>query len=209
MAVVSISRQYGAGGRVVGEMVARRLGYKLLEREIINAVAQQSGVPASYVQEVEKSVGDHLARIISEWVSTNPLLRNLPDPTAEFDEDKYRDSVRQIILTAAKQGNVVFVGRGSQYILADDPRTVRIMLVAREEDRIDFLMRHFSLDRERAETVVRKEEKKRLAFLRGFGGLEPDDPMLYHLIINTSLVTPEKAADFICRLAMSQDYAGA
>ncbi len=206
MAVISISRQYGAGGTLVADIVARRLGYKLVEREIINQVAKEGGVSSKWVEEVEKGAGDRLARLLSEWVATNPMMRNLPDPTTEFDEDQYRQYLRQVITRTAQGGNVVFVGRGSQYILRDFPGAVRCYLVADEEDRIASLIERFKVSRERAEAVVRREEKKRLAFLRSFRGPAPEDPTLYHLVINTSLVRHEKAADFVCRLAAEQEF---
>lgn len=206
MAVISISRQYGAGGTVVADDVARRLGYKLVEREIINQVAKEGGVSSKWVEEVEKGAGDRLARLLSEWVATNPMVRNLPDPTVEFDEDQYRQYLWQVITRTAQEGNVVFVGRGSQYILREFPGVVRCYLVAGEEERIASLVSRFEVSRERAELVVRREEKKRLAFLRAFKGPDPEEPTLYHMVINTGLVRHEKAADFVCRLAAEQEF---
>lgn len=81
---------------------------------------------------------------------------------------------------------------------------VRVLLVASEEDRIERLMRHYQLDREHAEQVARREEKKRLAFLRAFAAGEPDDPGLYHLVINTSLVKLDLAADLVTQVAQAQ-----
>lgn len=205
MAVVSISRQYGAGGQVIGEMVAQRLGYRLVNRTILTEVAKKAGVSLHSVEDAEKEAGGLLSRLMAELVKASPYVRNLPDYSATFDEDDYRAFLRRVISEMAAQGSLVIIGRGSQFVLQDHPATVRVMLVAREEDRITRLMSHYQLDRQRAEQVARREEKKRIAFLKAFDrASDPDDPALYHLVLNTSLVSLELAADVIAQLARAQ-----
>lgn len=204
MAVVSISRQYGAGGRVVGEKLAERLGYRLVDRAILTEVAKKAGVTVRSVQDVEHEAGGLLSRLVNELVKSSPYVRNLPDYSATFDEENYRAFLRKVIGEMAAAGNVVLLGRGSQLILRNNPAVVRVLLVAAEEDRIQRLMRHYKLDREKAEQVGRREEKKRLAFLRAFGAGEPDAAGLYHLVINTSLVNLDLATDLITEVVKAQ-----
>ncbi|MFH1060361.1 MAG: cytidylate kinase-like family protein [Pseudomonadota bacterium] len=204
MAVVSISRQYGAGGRIMGEKIAEKLGYRLVDRAILTEVAHKAGVSVRSVQDVEQEAGGLLSRLVNELVKASPYVRNLPDYSATFDEEAYRAFLKKVIGEMAGQGNLVVVGRGSQLILRDTPGVVRVLLVASEEDRIERLMRHYKLDREHAEQVARREEKKRLAFLRAFAAGEPDDPSLYHLVINTSLVKLDLAADLVTQVAQAQ-----
>jgi len=205
MAVVSISRQYGAGGQVIGEMVAQRLGYRMVNRAILTEVAQKAGVSLRSVEDAEKEAGGLLSRLVAEVVKASPYVRNLPDYSATFDESDYRAFLKRVIADMAAQGSLVIIGRGSQFVLRDHPGAVRVMLVAQEEDRIKRLMSHYRLDRERAEQVARREEKKRIAFLKAFDATrDPDDPGLYHLVLNTSLVSLELAADFIAQLARAQ-----
>jgi cytidylate kinase len=142
---------------------------------------------------------------VAEVVKASPYVRNLPDYSATFDESDYRAFLKRVIADMAAQGSLVIIGRGSQFVLRDHPGAVRVMLVAQEEDRIKRLMSHYRLDRERAEQVARREEKKRIAFLKAFDATrDPDDPGLYHLVLNTSLVSLELAADFIAQLARAQ-----
>ncbi len=205
MAVVSISRQYGAGGQVIGEMVAQRLGYRLVNRAILTEVAQKAGVSVRSVEDAEKEAGGLLSRLVSELVKSSTYVRNLPDYSATFDENDYRAFLKRVISDMAAQGSLVIVGRGSQFVLRDHPGAVRVMLVAQEEDRIARLMSHYKLDRDKAEQVARREEKKRIAFLKTFdSSRDPDDPSLYHLVLNTSLVGLELAADIIAQLARAQ-----
>jgi cytidylate kinase len=204
MAVVSISRQYGAGGRAVGEKIAERLGYRLVDRAILTEVARKAGVTVRSVQDVEQEAGGLLSRLVNELVKASPYVRNLPDYSATFDEEAYRAFLRKVIGEMAAQGNVVIIGRGSQLILRDNPAAVRVLLVAKEEDRIQRLMRHYKLEREKAEQVARREEKKRQAFLKAFEAGDPADASLYHLVINTSLVNLDLAAGLVTKVVQAQ-----
>lgn len=204
MAVVSISRQYGAGGRMMGEKIAEKLGYRLVDRSILTEVAKKAGVTVRSVEDVEQEAGGLLSRVVNELVKTSLYVRNLPDYSATFDEGAYREFLVKVIGEMAAQGNLVIIGRGSQIILRDTPGVVRVLLVASEDDRIERLMRHYKLDRERAEQVAKREEKKRLAFLKAFAAGEPDAPGLYHLVINTSLVSLDLAADLVTQVARAE-----
>lgn len=90
MAVVSISRQYGAGGRMMGEKIAEKLGYRLVDRAILTEVAHKAGVSVRSVQDVEQEAGGLLSRLVNELVKASPYVRNLPDYSATFDEEAYR-----------------------------------------------------------------------------------------------------------------------
>lgn len=200
MAVVSISRQYGAGGVKLGMKLAERLGYQFVDRNLLGQVAEQANVSLKWVEEVEKEAGGLMARFVAEWARQHPYVRNIPDASTRFDETAYRAFLTRVISNLAAGDRVVFMGRGSQYILRDNPRAVRISLVASEATRIAKLMEHYGVDRAKAEHVVNKEEKRRLAFLGGFGEGKSEDPTCYHAVLNTGLVHQDDAVEFICGL---------
>ncbi|ADK84819.1 conserved hypothetical protein [Desulfarculus baarsii DSM 2075] len=200
MAVVSISRQYGAGGVKLGMKLAERLGYQFVDRNLLGQVAEQANVSLKWVEEVEKEAGGLMARFVAEWARQHPHVRNIPDASTRFDETAYRAFLTRVISNLAAGDRVVFMGRGSQYILKNNPKAVRISLVASEQTRIANLMEHYSVDRAKAEHVVNKEEKRRLAFLCGFGEGKSEETACYHAVLNTGLVHQDDAVDFICKL---------
>lgn len=200
MAVVSISRQYGAGGARIGLMLAERLGYQFVDRNLLGKVAEEANVSLKWVEEVEKEAGGLLARFVAEWARQHMYVRNIPDASTRFDESAYRAFLTRVITNLAAGDRVVFMGRGSQFILKNHPKAVRIYLVAPEKVRVSKLMEHYGVDVAKAEHVVNKEEKKRLAFLSGFGDGKSDDPVNYHAVINTGLVNQDDTVDFICKL---------
>jgi cytidylate kinase len=206
MAVVTIARQYGAGARLVGKMVAEQLHYQLVDKEVLHTVARKAGVLVNTVGDIERTSGDMLIRIFNEIYSTSSLTRHVPGVANEFDEGKLRVFLRQTIKEIAARDEVVIIGRGGHFILKDEPRVVRIYLVADERDRVRHMMDQDGVDEERALQIARKEEKKRVAFLQGFDeDIDPDNPTLFHLIINTSLVDYNLACQMICQLVQAKE----
>ena len=200
MAVVTIARQYGAGARFIGKMVAEQLRYQLVDKEILFSVARKAGVLVETVGEIERTSGDMVMRIFNEIYATDSRTRHVPGVASEFDEGKLRIFLRQTIKEIAARDRVVIIGRGGHFILKDQPSVVRIYLVANEQDRVRHIMDQDGVDEERAQFIARKEEKKRIAFLRGYEDTDPDNPSLFHLVINTSLVDYTLACQMICQL---------
>jgi cytidylate kinase len=200
VAVITIARQYGAGGRLVARMIAERLGYSLYDKHMLHEVAQQAGVGIEAVEDLDQSVGDKLMHLIEEIVSSTPLIRGAVGISTDFDEDKLRTFLIRIIREIAAKDNAVIIGRGGPLVLQNHPKTLRIYMVAAEKDRVENLMKDHGLERKKAEQVAIKEEKRRLSYLQNFDMGDPKDPALYHLVINTSLVDQLAAVDMICLL---------
>ena len=201
MAIVTISRQYGAGGVRVGKLVADRLGYRLIDQTILNRIAKDAKVPVKSVREIERTAGDFWNALFTEIAANLTIVRHVPGIKSEFGEDKYRLFLKKAMSEIASQGNAVIIGRGGQMVLKDHPKTLRFYLVAKDEDRVNYLMQGYGYNREKAETVAIKQEKKRLAFVEGFGCGDPDDAKHYHMVFNTSIVRDELISEFICSLA--------
>ena len=101
----------------------------------------------------------------------------------------------------AEEDNVVFLGRGSQFILQDNPNVLHVLVVADLEDRIKFIENIWNKSRREAEKAIQTREKRRDAFLKYFNKGHPNSLGLYHLIINTSKMEIDEAEDLIVWLA--------
>ncbi len=200
MAVLSISRQYGAGGKTLGEMVARKLGFAFRTQEIVNRVAEMANVSPEYVEGIHREAGGRLMRTLHTLVPSEFVDRHVGEDKTDFDEKKLALYLSKVIWEMAEEGDVVILGRGSQFILNDHPETVRLLLVASRADRVQFIVDHYDLDRSKAESVIAKEERKRQRYLSAFYTGDHNDPSLYHMVLNTSLVDLETASDLICEL---------
>lgn len=200
MAVITISRQFGAGGRTLGRLVAERLDYAFVDEEIIQMVAKRAKVSVNWVESIEKEVGGRLLKYMTKLVPKSFIDLILDDQRGYIDEEIFVDLLHQIINRLADEGNTVIIGRGSQYILRDREDVYHILLVAQKEDRIKFMEKNYDLSPKEAELVVSRQDKRRINLYRKFGKEDYDQPHLYHLVINSSKQDLNKATDLVCQL---------
>jgi cytidylate kinase len=101
-------------------------------------------------------------------------------------------------------GDVVILGRGSQYILNDHPDAYHILLIDTFENRVRFMQKNYDLSQGRAAQVVKNEDKRRVNLYRKLGKSDYDNPILYHLVLNMSKVDLKQALELVCQLAGSR-----
>ena len=203
MAVITISRQFGAGGITLGKMIAEKLGYSFADTEIIKMVAEMANVSTNFVETVEKEAGGKFSKLINRLVSKPLLERVLKDERGYIDEEIYLDYLVLIIARLADEGNVVILGRGSQYILNDHPDAFHFLLINEFENRVNFMQERYQLSQTRAAQVVRSEDKRRLNLYRKLHKTDYDKPSLYHMVLNMNKISLEKAMEMICHLVES------
>jgi cytidylate kinase len=200
MAVITISRQFGAGGITLGRAVAERLGIPFLDEELIQMVAQKARVSTNWVASIEKEAGGRLLKFVSGLVSRSLVDRVLDEQRGYIDEEIYVDLLQQIIRQIAAEGDAVIIGRGGQYVLRDEPNAFHILLVAAKEDRVRFMEEHYEMTPDRARKTVNLEDKRRANLYRKFGREDYDDSRLYHLVLNMSQLHMDVACQVVCRL---------
>ena len=200
MAVITISRQFGAGGLTLGKMVAEKFGYTFADTEIIKMVAEMANVSTNFVETIEKEAGGKFSKFISKTVSKPLVGRILKDERGYIDEEIYLDYLVLIIAQMADDGDVVILGRGSQYILNDHPDAYHILLIDTFENRVKFMQDNYDLSQNRAVHVVKNEDKRRLNLYKKLGKTDYDNPDLYHLVLNMGRISLDKASELICNL---------
>ncbi|MFZ0132404.1 MAG: cytidylate kinase-like family protein [Desulfobacterales bacterium] len=200
MAVITISRQFGAGGKTIGKMVADKLGYTFADDDIVQMVAEAANVSPHWVESIENEAGGKLSRVVSSMVSKRLVDRILKDERGYLDERLYLDYLVVIIAQIAEEGDVVILGRGSQYILNDHPDACHILLLNSFENRTRFMMEHYDFSESRAAHIVTREDKRRLNLYRKIGKTDYDDPALYNLVLNMARVPVPIAVKLIVDL---------
>jgi|SaaInl4_150m_RNA_FD_contig_31_1011148_length_2024_multi_3_in_0_out_0_1 cytidylate kinase len=205
MPVITISRQFGAGGKTLGEMVTKQLHYSFYDDHVIQMVAVEAKVSPRWVQSVETEAGGTLLKFISRFGRKSFLERITTGTGGYIDEEIYVDLLGKIISGIAKEGDAVILGRGSQYILSDFKDALHVLLIAERADRIRFMETHYGLSTHRAESIVGRQEKRRVNLYRKLGKQDYDQPGLYHLVLNTSKLSLEAACNHICMLAQTSD----
>ncbi|MGD9024272.1 MAG: cytidylate kinase-like family protein, partial [Desulfobacterales bacterium] len=178
MAVITISRQYGAGGKTLGKMVADELGYEFADSEIIAKVAEMANVSTHWVQTVENEAGGKLSRFVSRMVSRPLVDKILKGERGYIDETIYLDYLVLIIAQIADEGDVVILGRGSQYILDDHPDAFHVLMIDAFENRVRFMQKNYEMSERRATRLVRGEDKRRKTLYQKLGKTDYDNPFL-------------------------------
>jgi len=186
--VITISRQLGSGGAYIGTQVAQRLGMQYVDKEIIHRMAAETGLPFERLEETDES-------------DMGPLSPRRRAPDGRRDAE----ILEAVIKEFARQGNVVLMGRGGTCILQNRAHTLHVRIVAPLEDRIRRLMERSSVSYEVAARAIHESDKNRAAFHRHFFAHDWSDSALYHLILNTGLIPPDKAVE--CILEASQQIA--
>jgi cytidylate kinase len=204
MAVITISRQFGAGGITLGKMIAESMGYTFADSDILQRVAKEANVSTHWVESFEKEAGSKLSRMISSMVSKRWLDRVIGDERGYLDEQIYLDYLVLIIAQFADEGNVVILGRGSQYILNDHPDAVHILLVNEFGNRVKFMMDRYEMPRKKAERTVVNEDRRRVNLYKRVGKSDYEDPHLYHLVLNMGRLDLQTARDMVCSLVGSK-----
>lgn len=200
MAVITISRQFGAGGRTLGKMLAEKFGYTFADQNIIQMIAEHANVSPHWVESIENEAGTRLSKVISRMVSKNLVHKILADDSGYIDEQLYLDYLVVMIAQLAEEGNVVIIGRGSQYILNDHPDAFHILMVDDFENRVKFMEKNYNLSNENAVSTVKREDRRRTNLYRKIRKTDYDDPILYHMTLNMGRIDMQKAMKLICDL---------
>lgn len=204
MAVITISRQIGAGGWTLGKKLSKRLGYRFVDEMMIKEVADKVGVSSDSIRSFEKDGATKLMKFLDKIVSKDFINRIISDKYGYVDEERYVDVVTAIIKGLYEQGDAVIVGRAGQYILADCEDVWRILLVDDLENRIRFVSDNYGLKEAEAERFIKAKDKTRTNFLSFFADKERhDDPRSYDLSVNMANIPLEKAEELILRLVSS------
>lgn len=182
--VITISRQMGSGGRMIAEIVAQKLGWRLVGKELITEAARKSGADESKIE-----------RVFERRLSLQDRI------TFRERSEKYIDSIRHVIADVVEEGNVVILGRGAHVIMQGDPRIFRVHLVADLEVRIVRIAEQYNLKgkagRQEARRMVINSDYARTAYHNYLFEAEWNDPLLQDLVINTTALKIEQAADTV------------
>ena len=200
MAVVTISRQFGAGGRTLGEKLCERFGFHLVDEIVIDELARKAKVSGDWLTAMEKEASSKLLGLISSIVSSGLLYRTPSAPDEEFERKKYITFLTRVMTSMANEGGYVLLGRGAQLVLKNHPKGFHVLLVADYEDRVKFMVERYSLSRSEAEKIVKEKERQRTAVASNIFKANIDDPRLYHIVLNTTRVPFDTAVDCVADL---------
>ncbi len=200
--VVAISRQVGAGGAYVGQTLARALGVRYVDREILKEAASLLGRDATELESLEERVSSVWSRMAGALAWGGPEATYMPPPMpALYEEDLFAVQAR-IIHQIAAQEEAVFVGRAATWVLRERADLISVFLHAPEAVRVERVMREYNLqDLEEARKMVSRSDQQRSRFLQSVTGGSWFDVTHYHLCVDTSTVGLDDIVKLLAGLA--------
>ena len=200
--VICIARSLYATGEEIGRLVARDLGFRYADEEIIIKAAERAGVSPSDVAQLENPPS-LIARILESMART-PVDPEGLSRYACFSIDTspaFESLIAQVIRETANEGNVVIVAHGASIPLAGTAGLLRVLVTASPDVRAQRLMRNTDLDQRHAKRAIRESDRKRREYLQRFYGVGRELPTHYDLVVNTDVLTPAHAARLIVTAA--------
>jgi cytidylate kinase len=206
MPVITVGRQFGAGGKTVGEMLARELKVDLLESRIIDEVASRLQLPKAEVEAEDEQPGSLLHRLLMALGSASgePMIQpeatvwNPPNVDPVFDMRRaVLEITQQVIREAAREGNVVIVGRGGAYILRDFDNALHVFLRAAEAVRVKAVMARMSLSEDEARRKLKLADENWTAYIKQVYGHDRNHPSHYDLVLDTGRLGYEATVEAI------------
>ena len=206
MPVVTIGRQFGAGGETVGRLVARKLKSEVLDGEIMTEVARRLQLSEDEVEAQDENPGSFLNRLLTALGSASvdfsvpPEVAAWTPPYADPAFDPRRailNITQEVIREAARTGNVVIIGRGAGYLLRDQPGVTSVFLRASVEARLRAIKDVFGLDEDPARRRMKQTDANRAAYVRQVYGHDWLDASHYDLVLDSGRLGYETCADVI------------
>jgi cytidylate kinase len=184
--VVTLAREYGSGGGSIAQLLAARLGWKLLDRCLVEKIAQAARVEPSVAQAYDERPDPWFDRLARAFWQGGGLRGALPGPSFDvFDANTVASLTQGLIEEAATMGNCVIVGRASQCILQRRSDTFHVFIYAPRKERLRLVrQRHASLAE--AEEALDVRDRQRAAYVRRFYGQDWTNRHLYHLMLSSS-----------------------
>ena len=175
--VVTISREYGSGGRYVGELLAKNLGIPFYDKNLIILSAKESGLATEYVKKNEQ---------------------NLEGP--QTTDDLLYIATTKVIEKLYKKGSCVIVGRCGNFILKNKKDVLKVYLYSSLDDKINRVTKYYNIDKDKALNTINKVNKERKKHYKYYTNTILDDYNNYDLVLDVSKFGVEKTADIISNI---------
>ncbi len=193
--IITIGRQFGSGGRAIGEKLAKKLGISFYDKELISLAAKESGIDPEIFDNVDEKAANSLLYSLSmglySFGSGFSAMGDLPV------NDRLYILQHKIIKEIAEKESCVIVGRCADYVLRDNPNCVNVFIYANMEFRKREAVKKHGIDEERAEHIITKTDKSRANYYSFYSGQKWGMAENYDLCINSAKLSEDSIVDLI------------
>ena len=193
--IITISREFGSGGRTIGHLVAEKLGIPFYDKELVEHIALESGFAPHYIEEHgEHAPGSSIFAYAFAHQSVPGVMNGLS--TADF----LWNAQCSVILQLAEKGPCVIVGRNADYILKDREDTLHAFIHASKEFRADRIVRLYGESEKSPEARLNEKDKRRRVNYHHYTGRTWGMSQNYDISLNSSVLGVEACADILVEL---------
>lgn len=196
--VINIGRQFGSGGRIIGEKLSTLMNIQFFDKELILIASQESGLGKEFFENFDEKSSHSifgglfgLRGAFSDEMAPNNFLNN--ETLFKIQSDVIRD--------LAEKQSCIFVGRCADYVLKDHPHCLNLFVSADIDDRIKRIAEKENLPENKAKELIEKTDKKRASYYNYYSNKVWGAASSYHLCINSSFLGIDESVDFIKEFA--------
>lgn len=189
--IITIAREYGSGGHLLGEMLSKELGIKLYDKEFIGMAAKRSGMDENFIAKNEQSIPSFWLKCIMSKNSEQPLEGSLSSDDILFVAES------KIIQELAEKEPCIIVGRCADFILQDCPKVLKVFCYSDIENAVSRCVSEYGIKRENAESEIRRINRNRIHHYEYYTGRKWGEPHHYNLMLNTGTISLETACKLV------------
>ena len=199
--IITISREYGSGGRIIGELLSKELDIPFYDKELIDLAVEKSGYCREIIEKAELKAKSSLAYSLSAALGFGDNAGN-----SLSVNDRLFLAQFKVIREVAEKGDCVIIGRCADYVLRDIPGVTNVFIYGETEDRIKRAVEKYGDDASQAENIIATYDKARKNYYEYHTGLSWGECKNFNLTINSSYITEEKAAHIIAEYVEHRTY---
>ncbi len=193
--VITIARQYGSGGKTVGEMLAKEMGIPFYNDNLLKMASEESGISEQLFRQLDEKLKSSLFNRVSLDIYTGELI---PPESSDFVSEKNLFNYQaEIIKRLAKTQSCVIIGRAADFILKDYPNVVSVFVHGSKEFNLARAMEYNSMTEEEMKKFIVKTDKYRADYYKHYTGREWTDARNYDLCLNSSKLGFQKCVEEI------------
>lgn len=193
--IVTIARQYGSGGKTIGQMLAKDLGINCYSREILRMASDDSGINEKLFNQVDERLKASPVFHISKSVYSGQLIP--PDSDDFVSKANLFNYQAKIIKELARQESCVIIGRCADFVLKDNPNVVSVFVHAPKDYCMQQAMERSSMSEKDMEKYIVKKDKYRGDYYRHYTGHDWNDARNYDLCLDSSKLGFDKCVETI------------
>ena len=197
MAVITISKEFGTEGEKVAALVAEKLGYEYIGKNLVADIAKELNISESEAATFHKTSQSRILRFVDRY--TCSIVQKVVDREHGCLDDKnYYEVTKKLVENVYQAGNVIILGWGSQCLLKEKPNTLHVRLIKDNDLKIREIMQSQNLSHKAAKDFIYREEGDLKAYIKHYFNEDWKAAHLYDLIIDMGKISVEKAAGMIC-----------